>query len=471
MIKSILVVTEDRSAAEILSSGFHDRYDVEWFPDLDAGRLLSLKTRPIEVLFVDIDTLLADVQSKSDIREIESVFRRLRGVLPDIDIVVMTTQDRIRETVKVIRAGASSYLTYPIDSVELNSVMESLQDTRQLHSELDYLRDQFWQVDALELVRTNSPKMQEVFNKVRTVAAKKVTVLLTGETGTGKGVVARLIHQHSKRSGEQFISVHCGAIPDTLLESELFGHEKGAFTGATRQKLGRFEIANGGTIFLDEVGTISPSMQVKLLHVLQDGSLQRIGNEKAMEVDVRIVAATNEDLNRRRIDGTFRGDLYYRLNVFPIELPPLRERLDDIPLLIETFLSRLNRLYSKNISYIHKDVLNAFRQYDWPGNIRELENLIERAYLLEESETLTPDSFPAELFYFDGVETSLTIHANQTLAQFRRACYDSLEKQYLKELLATHSGVIHKSAEAAGVTTRQLHRLMKKYKLAKETYK
>ena len=303
------------------------------------------------------------------------------------------------------------------------------------------------------------------------MAAKKVTVLLTGETGTGKGVIAHLIHQHSKRSGEQFISVHCGAIPDTLLESELFGHEKGAFTGATRQKLGRFEIANGGTIFLDEVGTISPSMQVKLLHVLQDGSMQRIGNEKPMEVDVRIVAATNEDLNQRRIDGTFRGDLYYRLNVFPIELPPLRERLDDIPLLIETFLSRHNRLYAKNISYIHKDVLRAFRQYDWPGNIRELENLIERAYLLEESETLTPDSFPAELFATDRAETHVPFHPNKTLAQFRQECYDALEKQYLKELLSTHHGIIHKSASAAGITPRQLHRLLSKHKIVKESYK
>ncbi len=471
MKKSILVVTENRSASDAISGGLSNRYESSFLDNLEDGPLAALSSKSFEVLFADIDALLSGLRLKDDLKEIETLLQRIRNRLPGAHIVVMTSPDRIRETVNVIQAGASAYLTYPIDPLEIRHTMESLQETRQMQLELDYLRDQFWQVDAWELVRTNSSKMQEVFNKVRTVAAKKVTVLLTGETGTGKGVIARLLHQHSKRGSDQFIGVHCGAIPDTLLESELFGHEKGAFTGATRQKPGKFEIANGGTIFLDEIGTITPSMQVKLLQILQEGVIQRIGNDKPVEVDVRIIAATNEDLNRRRLDGTFRGDLFYRLNVFPIELPPLRDRLEDIPLLVEVFLARLNRLYLKNISYIHRDVLEAFRRYDWPGNIRELENLVERAYLLEESDTLSPECFPNDLFSTVGAEMGLSVDPDLTLADFRRVCYESLEAQYLNELLSKHKGVIGRSAEAAGITPRQLHRLMAKHNISKEAYK
>jgi transcriptional regulator with GAF, ATPase, and Fis domain len=314
--------------------------------------------------------------------------------------------------------------------------------------------------------------MQAVFEKIRSVAPTKSTVLLMGETGTGKGVMARLIHHHSNRQDSQFISVHCGAIPDTLLESELFGHEKGAFTGAVRRKLGKFEIAHGGTIFLDEIGTLTPSAQIKLLQVLQDGTFQRVGGESTIQVNVRVIAATNIDLKKMCDEGLFRKDLYYRLNVFPIEIPPLRERTEDIPHLARCFLTELNRYEPKEILDVHPRVMSAFSSYSWPGNIRELENLIERAYIMETSCELTSGSFPGEIFESEtGGAPAAPEKALLTLADFRRREVELIERRYLWDLLEGHKGRIKQSAQAAGITTRQLNKLMTKYGIRKEKFK
>jgi transcriptional regulator with GAF, ATPase, and Fis domain len=340
-----------------------------------------------------------------------------------------------------------------------------------MESELDYLRDQFWQIDSLELIQTKSPAMKNVFKNIRSVSQTKSTVLLIGETGTGKSVMAKLIHQHSSRKEAQFISVHCGAIPDTLLESELFGHEKGAFTGAIRRKLGKFEIAKGGTIFLDEIGTITPSAQIKLLQVLQDGTFQRVGGELTLEANARVISATNTDLKKMCEAGDFRKDLYYRLNVFPISLPSLRERIEDIPFLADSFLKKLKIYYPKEIHSIHPRVFHAFDMYDWPGNIRELENLMERAFILETSTALTPESFPKELFDFETGEGIHHLDAALPLAEVRQRGIEDIERNYLKELLAKHKGKINESANHAGITTRQLNKLMNKYGIRKEDFK
>lgn len=283
--------------------------------------------------------------------------------------------------------------------------------------------------------------------------------------------MANLIHHHSSRRDAQFIKVHCGAIPETLLESELFGHEKGSFTGAVRRKLGKFEIANGGTIFLDEIGTITPSAQIKFLQVLQDGTFQRVGGEETIKSDVRVIAATNTDLKKMCENNEFRKDLYYRLNVFPIEIPLLKNRAEDIPHLVDLFLRKLNKQNTKDISHVDTQVLAALRQYPWPGNIRELENIIERAYILETTSSLTPESFPGELFESHGPPENLPIDASLTLAQARQKAIDDFEKTYLTDLLARNKGRIKESAEAAGITTRQLHKLMSKYGIRKEKFK
>jgi transcriptional regulator with GAF, ATPase, and Fis domain len=303
------------------------------------------------------------------------------------------------------------------------------------------------------------------------VASTRTTVLLTGETGTGKNLLAKLIHRHSNRRDAQFISVHCGAIPDTLLESELFGHEKGAFTGAVRRKMGKFEIANGGTIFLDEVGTLTPAAQVKLLMVLQEGLFERVGGEATLRTDVRVIAATNADLKQMTEEGLFRKDLFYRLNVFPIELPPLRTRTPDIPHLVEGFLKKMSDFGPKIISTVHPSVIKALVTYAWPGNIRELENLVERAYILESSDSLTPNSFPAEFFDQDDLCAEVAIDSHATLSQVRADGVEEIERRYLKDLLLRHKGRINASAEEAGITTRQLHKLMKKYGYRKEFFK
>ena len=267
------------------------------------------------------------------------------------------------------------------------------------------------------------------------------------------------------------MSVHCGAIPDTLIESELFGHEKGAFTSAVKRKLGRFEIAAKGTIFLDEVGTVTPPAQIKLLQVLQDKLFQRVGGDVDIPMDARVVAATNVDLQAMCTRGEFRQDLFYRLNVFPIDIPPLRERTEDIPLLAEAFLKRLARLNSKDVCDIHPAVLEAFSRYPWPGNVRELENLMERAFILETSRVLTPESFPAELFAARAHATPASLDLDLPLAEFRERAREDAERHYLKELLTRCKGRINRTAEKAGVGPRQLHKLMTRHGLRKEDFK
>jgi DNA-binding NtrC family response regulator len=383
----------------------------------------------------------------------------------------MTPPERIREAVDAVKAGAANYITIPLNTDEVRYVAESIREGVRAQSELDYLRDRFWQSDSLEVVQTRNPAMRDVFEQVRLVAPTKSTVLLSGETGTGKGILAKLIHRHSNRREVQFIGVHCGAIPDTLLESELFGHEKGAFTGAARRKLGKFELAHGGTIFLDEIGTITPAAQIKLLQVLQDRTFQRVGGEALIEADVRIIAASNEDLDRMVEKGLFRSDLYYRLNVFPITLPPLRERREDIPQLTEIFLKQANRFNHRGIHYVHPLVMDAFQRYPWPGNIRELQNLIERACILETSSILTPASFPAELSANETEPTSMPVETRFTLAKVRTLAAEEAEKRYLREVLSRNGGRINRTAETAGITVRQINKLMNKYGMRKEEFR
>jgi len=313
--------------------------------------------------------------------------------------------------------------------------------------------------------------MLQTFEKVKSVAPTKTTVLLLGDTGVGKGMVAKLIHQHSSRKDEAFVHVHCGALPDTLVESELFGYEKGAFTGAAKRKLGRFDSAQKGTIFLDEINTISGAMQIKLLQVLQERVFQRVGGESPIEADVRVIAASNSDLQQLCDEGLFRRDLYYRLSVFPLEIPSLQQRSEDIPDWVNYLIDWFNKLYFKEIQDADPVVVKALQEYSWPGNIRELENVIERAYILETTHILRPESFPQELFTDKNYTADVELDISLPLAEVRRKSLDQLEQQYLKEVMTKHKGRINRAAETAGITTRQLHKLLSKYGIRKEEYK
>ena len=440
----------------------HEATDLETALEFDSSP-------PFEYLFVDIGAFAEE--PLTDYRDYRRALYPLWRAYPAVRIVVMAASDRIRDTVRAVKAGASDYVTYPITTEEVQLVRDNLDEEQRTQGELDYLRDQVLGGDDSDLIQSSSPVMQAVLAKARKVAQTNSTVLLTGETGTGKNVVASLIHRRSERSDKQFISVHCGAIPDNLLESELFGHERGAFTGAIRRKLGKFEIAHTGSLLLDEIGTITPSTQIKLLQVLQDQTVQRVGGEQLVDVDVRILAATNADLEQAVADGSFRKDLYYRLRIFPIEIPPLRQRREDIPTLVQHFLERLNQLYARDIDEVHPLVLEAFDRYAWPGNVRELEGLLERAYILENSSTLTPDNLPDELFGRDEAVTKVPVSSDETLRAVRQRVVADAERLYLKQLLDEHAGRIDGTAEAAGISVRQLHNLMKKHGLRKERFR
>jgi DNA-binding NtrC family response regulator len=465
-MKSILVATNEEEAYPLIASTYKSGFSVERTASRTAA-LELLQIKRFDLIFIDLDVLNNQDAGGSYKESLKSFWK----LYPSAEIIIMARQDKIRNAVNAVKAGADDYLTYPLDAEELKLVSENLNKTRIMQSELDYLRDQFSQIDDLELFRTNSERMKKVLQQILTVSPTKSTVLLIGETGTGKSVLAQLIHQLSNRKDAQFISVHCGAIPDTLVESEMFGHEKGAFTGAVRRKLGKFEFATGGTIFLDEIGTITPATQIKLLQVLQDGTYQRVGGDETLKTDVRVIAASNEDLKKMCEEGTFRKDLYYRLNVFPVEIPALRDRIEDIPIFVEAFLNNLNQFSLKEIRDIHPLVIEAFERYSWPGNIRELENLVERAYILEASSLLTPESFPSELFETEATSVFIPTGMQLTLAEVRQQGVEEIERNYLKDVLARNQGKINDSARDAGISCRQLNKLMNRYGIRKEEFK
>ena len=330
-----------------------------------------------------------------------------------------------------------------------------------------------WSVEAYdEQPVVRSAAMAEVLRRVRLVAGTTATVLLTGETGTGKGVLARYLHRLSNRTDCPFVSIHCGAIPESLVESELFGHEKGAFTGASDRHVGCFERAHRGTMFLDEVATLTRGAQIKLLQILQERCLRRVGGQSEIAVDVRVVAATNMNLTLLCEQGEFRRDLMFRLNVFPIEVPPLRERREDIPKLVRSFLARLDLRNRKSLTECTPNALDSLCHYSWPGNVRELENVVERAYILEQGPRIGIESLPTELTAPRlAVAMQEVLNTEQPLAEARTAALNAFERSYLVAQLRRHRGVVGQTAAASGISPRQLHKLMLKHGLHKEQFR
>ncbi|MBN1408732.1 MAG: sigma-54-dependent Fis family transcriptional regulator [Calditrichaceae bacterium] len=314
---------------------------------------------------------------------------------PNIPVIMITAHGTVEAAVEAMRIGAKDYILKPIRLDEILAKVERITQLNSLIKENEYLLNRLQQTYDFTNMIGKTDKVQELFKLVKDVAATNTTVLIRGESGTGKELIANAIHYNSTRVKRPFVKVNCGVLAESLLESELFGHVRGAFTGAIKDKIGRFELANGGTLFLDEIGDISLNMQLKLLRVLQEGEFERVGGTETLKVDVRIIAATNKDLERAMDEGKFRQDLYYRLNVIPIEVPPLRERKDDIKYLIYYFMEKFNKIYGKNISEIDPKAMTLMENYQYPGNIRELENLIERIVVLDKRGSIKTPNLPA----------------------------------------------------------------------------
>lgn len=383
------------------------------------------------------------------------LLKKVKASMPETEVLLMTAYADARTAVEAMKVGAFDYIIKPFEIEELRLKIRNILDKHQLQEENRDLRVQLKERFSLENLVGQSGAMQKVYELVEKVAPTDATVIIRGESGTGKELVARAIHERSRRSEAPFIAVNCSALPETLLESELFGHEKGAFTGAERQKPGRFEMADAGTIFLDEIGDLAPATQVKLLRVLQQREFTRLGGTETLTMRARILTATNRDLEAAVRSQTFREDLYYRINVFPIQLPPLRERPEDIPDLVAHFLARQNA----DPTGIDAAALQSMMTYGWPGNVRELENIIERALILSGGKPITLNDLPAHLRgqELQGEAALRSVHELPTL--------DEMERHLIERAIARAEGNKSKAARLLGITRRQLYSRMERWEM------
>jgi len=456
----ILVVDDERSMRELLAIVLRrEGYDV-LLAENGKSAIAMLEKEPVDILISDI--------KMPDLSGVD-VLRAAKRVDQDILGIMITAFASTETAVEAMRLGACDYLSKPFDVDLLRMKVREKIESRQLRQENVLLKRTLGLTHQFANIVGRSEVMLGVFKMIETVARTNSTILLTGESGTGKGLVAQAIHFHSLRRDRPVVAVNCGALPEALLESELFGHMRGAFTGADSNKKGLIEVAERGTVFLDEIGEMSAVMQVKLLRVLQERKFRRVGGLEEMQADIRVIAATNQDLAKLVADGRFREDLFYRINVIGIHLPPLRERREDIPLVAEHFLTKYSEQMGKSINAISHDALDLMQKYDWPGNIRELENTIERAVALESTPTVLPDSLPPAV-RGDSVRPSLVgsqpIEAALPSSGFDlEAHVQEIERGYLAEALKRAGGVQVKAAELLGMSFRSFRYYVKKYNL------
>ncbi len=450
----ILIVDDERSIRELL----------EIVLKKDGFNVTSVRSA-VEALTLlkssDFDLIISDIKMP-DMSGID-LLRQLRETTFGGQFILLTAFASAETAIQALKMGAFDYILKTENFIEeLKLVVYSALENRRLREENVYLRREFRKLHGMGNLIGKSKKMQELFKMIEVVSATNSTVLITGESGTGKELVAKAIHLNSPRAEEAFVSVNCGAFTETLLESELFGYVKGAFTGATANKKGLFEVADKGTIFLDEVGDTSMAMQVKLLRVLQERTLRRVGGTEEIPIDVRIIAATNRNLSEMVAENQFREDLFYRISVIPLELPPLRHRRDDIPLLADHFLARLNSTMGKKIDRFSDDALKKIESYDWPGNVRELENAMERAFILETSNELSAQHLP------ESVSTNPRMRAVTNFPDegFDLESYvEALQKGFLEEALRRTNGVQVKAAELLRMSYRSFRHYMQKYNI------
>ncbi|MDZ4858594.1 MAG: sigma-54 dependent transcriptional regulator [Candidatus Hydrogenedentes bacterium] len=453
MKPAILIVEDDDTQRLII----HDilkasRYEVSTAASAKAA-LAALREDSYGVLLTDMR------MPEMDGLELLKQAKRLR---PELEVVVMTAFATVQTAVNAMKEGATDYLAKPFDKDELLVTIERAIERGQLKRENTQLRELVTTSVSLGNIIGESTAMQKVFNIIQRAVNVNSTVLILGESGTGKEMVARHIHFSGPRAKKTFAVVNCAAIPDTLVESELFGHEKGAFTGAEASRSGKFEVANGGTLFLDEVGDMRLESQAKLLRVLQDGIVERVGSTTPRKVDVRVVAATNTDLRKQVDDGRFREDLYFRLDVLPIHLPPLRERLSDLPLLISHFREKLSARVGKACPTVGPDALDAMRRYRWPGNVRELENTLEQLYILTDGDVIHEADLPEKLRVHVPESGMFALPPGGIVLE-------ELEQELIRQALARSGGSIKEAAELLGLTYKTLQYRLKKHEIDRKS--
>jgi DNA-binding NtrC family response regulator len=443
---SILIVDDEESVRDSLYNWFiEDGYHVECAENAKKA-LLMLESRPFDIILADIKMPGMDGME---------MHRRIRTLNTDSIVIIMTAFASVDTAVQALKDGAYDYVTKPFDPDDLSHLIRNAATQIALKTENRVLRDQMTSLEEVEDIIGQSEPMMKVLKEVESVAQSSSSVIITGESGTGKELIARAIHANSPRKYFPLISVHCGALTESLLESELFGHEKGAFTGATFNRKGRFEMADGGTIFLDEIGTISAKMQVELLRVLETRSFVRVGGNKEISSDFRVICATNRDLGEMVRNGTFREDLFYRLNVVNIRIPPLRERTGDIPMLVDHFIKKYCTSMSRDTIPIEQAALRHLEEFEFPGNVRELENMIERAIVIGNGREIRLRDLPM------GKERQTT----------QVESLDELEKKHITMILSKYDWNISRSAKALNVDRVTLYNKIRKYNLSREQKK
>jgi two-component system, NtrC family, response regulator AtoC len=454
--KQVLIVDDEPNLRKILAAQLaRDGYEVMTAEDGVQG-LAALRENHIDLMVTDLKMPNLDGMA---------LLREALAEDPDLPVVMITAHGTVDTAVEALKLGAFDYLTKPFDKDEVRQIVAKALRTREL-GDSETKDSGGPNTFARFGIVGNSDGLGELYQVLERVADTPTTVLITGESGTGKELVARALHEHSSRKGKPFIKVNCAAIPKELIESELFGYERGAFTGAVSSKPGRFELASGGTLFLDEIGEIPVEMQVKLLRALQESEFERVGGIKTLRVDVRLVAATNRDLKKLIAQGIFREDLYYRLNVVPIRLPALRERAADIPLLVEHFLGKFNTRLKKNVTGTEPEALRFMVSYPWPGNIRELENMVERAVLFCDGPNLRPADLPGELrgapaIPVRDVGDDASVPLESGLKEHVKIAMSKLERELVSRALSQTNGNVTHAARLLKISRKGLQLKMK----------
>ncbi len=462
--KRILIAEDEAKMRRVLELNLRDRYDLDFAVDGQEAMAL-IGAKPIDLVLTDM---------KMPVKDGIALLHEVKKMKPGIPVILVTAYGTVQSAVKAMREGAYDYILKPLKMAQMEMVIEKALAHADLVRENRYLRAELKRSYGLDSIISVDPKVLEILDLVRQIANSKATVLLEGESGTGKELIARALHASSQRASGPFMVINCSAIPRELLESELFGHEKGAFTGASRMKIGSFEMAHDGTLFLDEIGEMPKELQAKILRALEGQGFMRVGGVESIEVDTRVVTATNKSLKEAARAGTFREDLYYRLNVVTLRLPSLRERKEDILPLVRHFLQKHREESSGRDLELSKEALALLKRYDWPGNVRELENCVVRAMVLAKSDVIQIQDLPPEIRGGEpyipegGVRTWKELKAAKKAARERTA--EELERSFVEGSLRRNMGNISRSAQEIGMDRRQLQNMIRKYRINPQDY-